>query len=416
MSRLLLGKQIWTMALRNVARRPRRSFLSIVAIGMASLTVVCLFALVAGLRLDQAQNLQRYSSGQILVEDGGLYRAGAQALSLAIPQATDLKARFESVPGVVSASPRVSGAASVFVDGDAVFFPFLGMDFSTDPMNLSEFLGSGGKMPSAGEREALVSTGLAEKLGLRVGSRFEILTQTLRGSSNGMTMTVTGIVHPGLGAFQTPWLFTSVETARRLVHLGDGATSILIRLTPDADPRTTAPKIQAVVDQGGPQGVFARPWFEGSASYSLLELAQVMYAFIGLVFAALASTVVINTMLMVVLERSKEIGMLGALGMEPRTIRNLFLAEGAILSGIGAAAGAVVGTVISIVLGITGLDYGEAMKGVQIEVTSIIRPHLDPWLPLEVFLLCTAVALLFTLVPVARLKKMPIADAMRGEV
>jgi len=117
----------------------------------------------------------------------------------------------------------------------------------------------------------------------------------------------------------------------------------------------------------------------------------------------------------VVLERQKEIGMLGALGMDPGQLRSLFLAEGALLSGGGALGGTLAGCVLSLVLGVTGIDYTEALKGVSLEMSSVLRPVLDPGTPLLVFVVSVAVALLFTLVPVARLKKMPIVEALRGE-
>lgn len=407
---------LWTMAFRNVLRRPRRSLLSVTAIGVAAMTMTCLFALVTGLKRDLGDNLQRYLAGQVLVEDRGLIKAGAHALSLAVEDVTNVKARLAAVAGVSAVSPRVAGVASVFVEGDAVFFPFLGMDFSTDPMNLREFLGPGATLPRPGERQALVSTGLAEKLGLRVGDSVTAVTQTLRGSSNGMSFQVTGIVRPGLGSFQTPWLFTSLETAQRFVHLDEGATSLLVSLRPGTEPKPTASVIEGILKATGRDTVTARAWFESAASYGLMDLAQIIYGFIGLVFIALASTVIINTMLMVVLERAKEVGMLAALGMSSRMIRHLFLAEGAVLSASGAFLGTLAGSVISLVLGVTGLDYTEALKGVQLEMSPVLRPVLDPWLPPEIFVLATGVALVFTLLPLRRLRKMQIVDALRGEV
>jgi len=386
------------------------------AIGLAALSTTCLFALVAGLKADLAANLQRYTAGQILVEDRGLARAEAHALTLAVPGAADWGRRFARHPGVTGASPRITGAASVFVDGDAVLFPFLGLDFASDPLGLGEFLGPGGRLPAPGQREALVSTGLALQLGLKVGSTLTLVTSTRRGSTNGMTLRVTGLVHPALASFQAPWLFAPLDTVDRLVHLDGGATSLLVAVRPGVELGPLAADLEADLASAGLATVTARPWYASSASAGLLDTAQVLYAFIGLVFAALASTVVVNTMLMVVLERAGEIGMLGALGMDGRTIRRLFLAEGALLAGAGAAGGTAVGVVLSLVWGQTGLDYGQALQGVQFEMSTVLRPLVEPWLPVEVFVLTTAVALLFTLIPVARIRNLAIVDALKGDL
>lgn len=407
---------LWTMALRNVARRPRRSLLSIVAIGLAALTMTFLWSLVAGIKADMGANIQRYFTGQILIEDRGMVKEGVRPLSLALRNVETLEIGLASVPGVVDSSPRITSGASVFQDGDGVFFGLLGLDFASDPLKVQDFLLPGGAMPSEGERQALISNGLATNLGLKVGDTLTAVTQTLRGSSNGMTFTVTGIVRPALGAFQTPWLFTSLETAQRFVKLDEGATSLLVTTAPGTDVRRLAGMVEHLVVGAGHDSLTARPWFETSTTWGLMDLAGIIYGFIGLVFFALASTVIINTMLMVVLERSKEIGMLAALGMDPRDIRNLFLAESAILAGIGAVSGAALGSVICLILGYTGLDFTEAMKGVDMAVSNVFRPILEPQTPVIVAVLATGVALVFTLVPVARLKKMQIVDALRGEI
>lgn len=410
------NRDLWTMAVRNIARRPRRSLLSILAIAVAAMTMTVMFALIAGIKDDLASNLQRYSTGQVLVEDRALVKAGAQPLALAIAPLEATVRALAARPGVLEVCPRITTGASVFQDGDAVFFAFMGQEFAKDPMELSSFLRPGGRLPVSGQREALVSTGLAEKLKLAVGDTLTAVTQTRRGSSNGMTFTVTGIVHPGLGNYQVPWLFTSLVTAQRFVKLEDGATSLLVRAQPQTQPRVLAADLQAALTGLGSGSWVARPWNETSSTWGLMDLAGAIYGVMGLLFFALASTVIINTMLMVVLERAREIGMLAALGMDSRRIRALFLAESAVLSGLGALGGAAVGCVVVLILGATGLDFTEAMRGVDMGVSGFIRPVLEPLTPVLVMLSAVSVALLFTLVPIHRLKRLPIVEALRGEL
>lgn len=410
-----MNRTLWTLAAKNLARRPRRTLLSMTAVGLAALTMTLLLSLVAGLKADLGTNLRRFTTGDVLVEDRGAAKAGPRSLSLALQGIDVWGPALRALPGVASWSPRVTTVGSVFVDGEAVIFPLMGLDFAQDPLDPGRDLVPGGRLPGAGAREALVSVGLAEKLHLAVGQRLTVVARTQRGSSNGMTLEVTGIVNPPLATYQTPWLFTDVGVARRLVQLGDGATSVLVRAVPGTDLKALAPRIEAVLRAGGQESAIARPWDSASSTYALMDMAQAIYAFISLIFAALASTVIINTMLMVVLERQKEIGMLGALGMDQKSLRRLFLAEGALLAGGGAALGTLAGSLLAVVLGITGVDYSAAMKGVSLDMSSILRPVLEPWVPPTVFGLALGVALLFTLVPVGRLKKMPIVDALRGE-
>lgn len=410
------SRDLWTMALRNLARRPRRSALSMTAIGLAALTMVVLLSIVSGLKADLAANIQRYTTGQVLIEDRGMFKVGSQPLALAIESLTPLRAALQARPGVALVSARITTAASVFDNGDAIFFSLLGLEFPTDPMRLEDFLLPGGKLPVPGERQGLISTGLAEKLGLRVGDSLTAVTQTLRGSSNGMTFRVTGIVRPGLANYQIPWLFTSLATAQRLVKLTDGATSLVVSSVPGTGPQALAADLQGVLGTQGQAALVSRAWFETSTTWGLMDLAGAIYGCIGLIFFALASTVIVNTMLMVVLERSKEVGMLAALGMEHGAIRSLFLAESAVLSGAGALGGTVLGCGITLMLGVTGIDFSASMKGVDMGLSSVLRPVLEPQTAPLVFVLAVGVALVFTLVPVHRLKKLQIVEALRGEI
>jgi putative ABC transport system permease protein len=410
-----MNVQIWTLALRNLTRRPRRTVLSVTAIALAALTMTLLYSLIAGLQADMGRNIQRYATGQVIVEDDRTARATGRALTLSLFDATALASRLAAVAGVTGVFPRITSGASVFVDGDAVYFPFLGLDLVGDPIKLSDFLPSGGRLPSVGAREALVSTGLASKLGIHTGDTLTAVTQTLRGSSNGMTFTVTGIVHPDLGSYQAPWLFTDIGTARRFLKLGDGATNLLVTARPGTDLKALALSLDSA-QVGGQSMVSARPWWEGSAIYGFIETIRWVYSVIGLIFFVLASTVIVNTILMVVLERAKEIGMLAALGMDFRQIRGLFLAESAWMGAFGALIGVILGSLLAVVLSQTGIDYSQAMQGVDMDVNPVIRPVLEAWMPPVVFVSALVVTVGFTLWPIKRLRKMEIVEALRGEI
>ena len=87
----------------------------------------------------------------------------------------------------------------------------------------------------------------------------------------------------------------------------------------------------------------ARTWTEASFFLAFFQMAEGLYFIIGLVFFVLASTVLVNTTMMVVFESTREIGTVGALGMKGREIVRMFLLEALALAVIGAAAGILLG-------------------------------------------------------------------------
>lgn len=400
---------IWNMAARNIRRRPQRSFLSASAIGIAAMTMVLLLSMLAGMRLDMAQQIKRYTTGDIIIQAIGANRPGQPAGQTYVTNLQAIRDQVQAVPAVAKTSPRLTGMASVWIDGEMAIFPLTGLDFSSDPMNLSDFLPAGAQIPASGSRETLVTTALATRLGLSQGQKFEIIIQTARGSSNGMTLTISGIINPANDHFSTAQIFVDFATAARLVKLQDAADSLLVNLKPKSPLSDSLTQIQAAVP-----GVEVQLWSQNSLTYGFMEMAGIMYNFMGVFFFCLASTVIINTMLMVVLERSREIGTLAALGMERTTIRRLFLAESAILSAIGAACGTLAGLVLGLVLNHYGLDFSAAMQGMQFNINPVLRPVVEPWALLVVFVTATLVSTLFTLLPVRRINSLKIVDAIRS--
>lgn len=412
-SRALPG--IFSMALRNTGRRKTRSLLSAGAIGVAALVMVIFQSLLNGMVVDMQDNIRRWFTADVRIQHPLMARGGADTLDLSIPAGTDLMKALSAVEGVEAVHPRLNLGGSMFVDGDAVFFPVTGLDLATDPMNPSAALGEGDRLPAPDAREALASMGLARKLGLARGERITVVTRTARGSTKGITFEITGILAANMAQFQTPWLWMDIGTARRFAQAPHAAGTLMVSLKSGADARKAAGMLQTALDDRGMGDFAAIPWMETSTTYQFMGLLNLIYGFVGIFFYALASTVVINTMLMVVLERQKEIGTLMALGWDKGDIMRLFLAESVVLSAIGAGIGALAGLGISLILNRTGLDFSEAMQGFTMEVSSIIRPVPSGWEVPQVFLGATLVASAFTLLPLRRILSMRAVDALRGD-
>ena len=408
---------IWTMALRNIGRRPRRSVLSALAIGIAAVCMVVMLALIAGMKLDTERTIKQNFTADILIQHHDYQRAGAQHANQVIFNLTqvrrDLLADPQAAADIKSLGGRISGGAVCYLDGEAVFFPFIGLEPSFDPLGLGKLLEAGGKLPKPGSRQAIISQALANRLGIKTGDSLTAITQTQHGSSNGITFTISGLLSPAAEQFKGPFMFIDLATAQRFTQLNDGATNLLVQLSEHADPQASLAAIAKRLPADG--HLVAQPWDRTSATYGLIVLGEVIYNFVCVFFFILASTVMINTMLMVVLERSREIGTLAALGMDRGVIQRLFLVESAILGGIGAAIGCLVGCVVSLVLGAVGIDFTQAMQGMSLEMASVLRPRLQIQNPLLVFAIAVVVSTAFTYLPVRRIGRMEIVAAIRGD-
>lgn len=139
--------------------------------------------------------------------------------------------------------------------------------------------------------------------------------------------------------------------------------------------------------------------------------------FIGAIFYFLAGTVIINTTMMSVLERRKEIGTLAALGMEKARIMALFLAESLWIALIGTFSGAAAGLAGIAVLGTVGLDF-QKMGGASVaslSASEIIYPSVDPVTVAAVLALGVAIAVASCILPARMAARVEPAEALRDK-
>ncbi len=172
--------------------------------------------------------------------------------------------------------------------------------------------------------------------------------------------------------------------------------------------------VQALLnDLGMSDDFIVQTWEEAGGLASLMAYAEIIYVFIAAFFFLLGSTVIVNTTMMTVFERSSEIGTLGALGMEEKDMTRLFFTEALFLAIAGSFAGAVLGSVITLVLSSTGIDYGTAMEGMDLGISTIIYPVFSITTTFLVFLYSVIMAALAALLPCKRVAKIEPVEALR---
>jgi len=110
---------------------------------------------------------------------------------------------------------------------------------------------------------------------------------------------------------------------------------------------------------------FVQPWNKGYDLVELFDIAITMYNAIYIFIIVLACFVLVNTLIMIVNERTREIGMMSALGLKGREILVLFTMEGAMIGVIGSALGTVLGGILTRIFSIVGIDYSAAFEGME---------------------------------------------------
>ena len=190
---------------------------------------------------------------------------------------------------------------------------------------------------------------MADELGATVGS--EVLVTSPQGELTPFGMVpkynrfrVVGIFNSGFYDYDTSWAFARLSDAQRLFGLGDLISVIQFKV----DDIYKADVVAKEVEQAAGQGFMATSWMEqNKALFRALRLERVVtFITIGLIVFVAALNILIS-LIMMVMEKTKDVAVLMSMGTRKAQIRRLFIAQGVLIGMIGTAIGLVVGFALS---------------------------------------------------------------------
>lgn len=403
------------IAFRNIRRNTRRSILSLSAIAVAALAFVFLFSIIEGMKTDLADNLHTYYTGEVRIRDREYSKYDyLNPLHLNISSPDEVIRLIEKNVAIDAVSPRIQFGTGIYREGTTYPAVGLGVDFAYEReyQDLDRVVLEG-RVPRAGENEALIAGGLAEEIGLGVGDTMTLLTKTMRGGTNAITLTITGIVGFPVSGLNNTLFLAPLERMQYFLRMDGAVTEILLKLDSGTDSGPTAADLNTLFAGEGLETLVAESWREVSETYSMIQLADTVYMIMAFLFFLLGSTVIINTTMMVVYERIKEIGTIAAMGMTGPEIVKLFFLEAFFISVIGSAVGVFLGIGITLPISHTGLDFGEAMGSMDLEMASIFYPVINIRSTIFVFLYSTLIASLASFVPSRKASTIEPVEALR---
>ena len=404
------------IAFRNIFRNGRRSLLSITAVAVAALAITFMFALLEGITEDVRRNSWNYETGQVRIRNAQYDRYEyLNPVQYIVPEYEQLAEQLQQHPAVAAISPRIRVPSIHFRNEQQVAAMALGIDMNLEQefQDLDAILAAG-RMPQPGSNEAILGYRLAGELGVEIGDIVTFLTQTRHRSSNAYTVDVVGMANFPVAGLNQRILLVPIDSAARYMRMDGGASEILVKASPGYESRITG-EVQTLLDGTGSNELHAVHWSEVSGGYQYIEMANIVYRIIALVFFLLAATVVISTTMMVIHERTNEIGTLAALGMEDRTLIRLFFTESAILGAFGAALGVLLGIGIVLPLSTVGIDFGAAMEGIDMDISTILYPKLNLNSTVVVFFFSWIVTMLASYPSTRRAAKLKPVEALRAE-
>jgi lipoprotein-releasing system permease protein len=332
------------VARRYLTARRKQAFISVItlisvagiAIGVAALVIA--IALITGFQGDVQDKILGATS-HVMVSDlggAGLEDYGAKA------------AKIRALPGVESASPVVYGTALITGIGESSGALVKGLDFDRERAGAPwlDRLEAGRVPETGGARDGLLlGRELALRLGAQVGDTVQIVTSSSTLSPMGLlprrkTFEVSGVFNTGLYEFDSSTALVAIGVAQKLFGLEGRASYIQVKLRDIFEAAAIGERIKAVL----PPTVYITTWMELNKSlFSALKLEKnIMFLTITLI-VIVAALNIIATLILMVMEKTRDIGILMAIGATPRMINRVFFYQGALIGVIGTALGTALG-------------------------------------------------------------------------
>jgi ABC-type lipoprotein release transport system permease subunit len=402
------------LAWRNLWRNRRRTGLALTAI---ALSVTLVLAYTSILRAYE-QWVVATLTGPML---GHVQIHAAQWRKDRLPERTvrsvgELLDVVRGDPGVGSATARVYVPALAAREEEGFAVIVMGLDplAESGPARL---LGSLGDLPRG--RQALVGRQLAEQMGVRAGEKIAIVGQGIDGSLASDLFTVTAVVATAVDLINRQAILIDLSTAQDLFAMPGEAHEIVVHVRDAGEAAAVAARLSAM-PVAAPYEVL--DWQRlAPEMVSLVELTELAGIFVLVLVFVAAAAGVANTMMMATFERTREFGMLLALGTHPSRLVRLIVAESFTLGLIGALIGSGVGVVLVAVTHQTGIDYSTlAGRGPSELSFAGLRwslrfyPSLAPGDVVRTITAVCVTALVASMWPAMRVSRLQPARALRG--
>jgi putative ABC transport system permease protein len=340
-------------AVKNTLRNRRRSLVTvtIAALGSAAILLAGGFALYTYEALEQAA---ARSTGHLIVGTPAQFTTDEDTpLQYGLDDYQALSSRLLADPEVRQVLPRVSFSGLISNGDKSTVMIATGVEPDSEFAVKGPFLKmiSGDVLTSHADQahgatlEVMLGEGLAKSLKAQPGSSLTLLASTTDGALNALDVSVKGVFSTGVPDIDKRLVYTDIVTAQKLLNTSRVSTLGVFLKSMQA----TGPAQQRVA-AANPK-LTVQTWLDEAFFYrAVRNLYNRIFGALGLIIGVIVVFVVTNAMAMAIIERTREIGTLRALGTLPSQLLRSLALEGMVLGGVGAAAGAVIAFGVSMLL------------------------------------------------------------------
>ena len=408
---------ILKLAFRNVWRNRRRSILAFTSVALSIAGITFFRGFAGGMLQSVVKNSTKNETGHIRITTKK-FREKVKFMPV-----TENMKHPEKIMAAIKADPEISRELDLMTErinfgvllanrGNNKYAVALAGNPETEKelLLLQKSIREGGRYIQ-NERETIMGAKIARALSLKVGGTLKVMTPGADYALHLRKFKVVGIFETGLNVLDDKFFQIPLGDAKKLLRTGSGTQQIIIMLKDYKKSSVVAAKIRTLLND---DKLAVVSWTEHGEWAKMVQMAGVIYNYLYFFIAFLGAFIITNILMMVVLERRKEIGIIKSMGISKLEVMNLFLFEGIILGIIGSLVGLGLGMVFNIYFAVYGLDMSSMLGSFNFPMDSRIFFDISPGSLVNVLLIGVIVSALVSVLPAWRASKMNAVDAIKS--
>ena len=387
---------LFSLAWKNIWRNRRRMIITLTAIAFSIMLVQATHNLSFGVYAGMVDSGVRAGSGHIAIYRNNYLESRDETLHFRDGSLVD---DIEQIDGVEQVLPRLYIPALAQSSRESRGVLLIGVDPDRE-RQINPFLK---KLPaddmirSADSRDAVVGARLLNELQIRPGQKFVVTAQHEDGTLHSELLRVRGVVSSGMKNVDSSLILVGRERAALLTGNSGSVHELAVILADARQEKTVHRQIAAKLPDD--QDILAVSWEKAMPNLAnAIKLDYASQKFIFIIILLIVTIGVINTLLMSVMERMREFGVILAMGSKPMTLRGLIILEAVIMGLLAAAIGSILGSLATWYLVAVGIDLAELVPetlefgGVVFD--PVMRASWDPaWMiRIAVYVVCLTLA------------------------
>jgi ABC-type lipoprotein release transport system permease subunit len=367
------------MAWRNIWRHRRRTLIVVLAIGLTMAMMMMYDGLINGFQDAIYANAIKVLGGNIQVHAIGYSDKTEQYPLLPLSNDQAVLKTVQTQPQVVAASLRINTGGMITNRKGAFAVGITGIEPENElPISLVGHHVIAGRYLTQTDQDAIfIGKGLADAMEVNVGDRITLVGRATHNQMRSRSVTIIGIYDLGMPSIEKQTVYMSLAESQDLYGLSGEATEVVVTLRHLGQEPAVINALKPLLTD---YEIASWQTNYPELQYTIETKTKVMDIF-SVIILIIVGIGILNLLLMAVYERTREIGLLGALGLKPGQISILFILEGLMLGIVGAAFGVGLGVLINFLLGRVGMDYSQFTS--LTEYTALISGRVYPTLGLE---------------------------------